>query len=363
MFRVFSKGDAMKKKKVIQVGNIAIGGDFPVVIQSMTNTKTKDIDATILQIHDLTLAGAQIVRLAVLDEIDAISIKKIKSQVQVPIVADIHFDYKLAILAAQSGADKIRINPGNIGSDDHLKTVISICKEKAIPIRIGINSGSLPRDIYETYGATPAAFDVCMKRYVELIESFDFYNLVLSVKATDIQTTIEANRMLNQHFDYPIHIGLTESGTIHSGTIRSSYVLGTLLNEGIGNTIRVSLTGNPIHEIPVAKEILSMFSLYQKPTLISCPTCGRTDYQMEPIVKEIETFLNTLNSPLKVAIMGCAVNGPGEAKDADIGIAGGHNEALLFKKGRIIQKVPEKDIIAILKEEILKMIENNISTM
>ncbi|MCM1259702.1 MAG: flavodoxin-dependent (E)-4-hydroxy-3-methylbut-2-enyl-diphosphate synthase [Prevotella sp.] len=353
----------MKKKKVIWVGNVAIGGDFPVVIQSMTNTKTKDIDATIAQIRDLTLAGAKVVRLAILDKTDALCIGKIKSQVQIPIVADIHFDYKLAILAVQSGADKIRINPGNIGSNEQLKAVVSICREKGIPIRIGINSGSLPRDIYEKYGVTPIAFDICMKRYVELIESFDFYNLILSVKATDIQTTIDANRMLNQHFDYPIHIGLTESGTIHSGTIRSSYVLGTLLNEGIGNTIRVSLTGNPIHEIPVAKEILSMFSLYQKPTLISCPTCGRTNYQMEPIVKEIETFLNTLNSPLKVAIMGCAVNGPGEAKDADIGIAGGHNEALLFKKGKIIRKIPEKDIIATLKEEILKMIKNGDSPM
>lgn len=353
----------MKKKKVIWVSNIAMGGDFPVVIQSMTNTKTKDIDATVSQIRDLALAGAKVVRLAVLDEIDALSIEKIKSQVDVPIVADIHFDYKLAILSVQSGADKIRINPGNIGSDDHLQLVVSVCKEKNIPIRIGINSGSLPRDIYETYGSTPTAFYVCMKRYVEFIESLDFYNLVLSVKATDIQTTIEANRILNQHFDYPIHIGLTESGTIHSGTIRSSYVLGTLLNEGIGNTIRVSLTGNPINEIPVAKEILSMFSLYQKPTLISCPTCGRTDYQMEPIVKELETFLNTLNSPLKVAVMGCAVNGPGEAKDADIGIAGGHNEALLFKKGKVIKKIPEKDIIFVLKQEILKMIEDSHSSI
>lgn len=353
----------MKKKKVIWIGNIAIGGDYPIVIQSMTNTKTKDIEATISQIRDLTLAGAQVVRLAVLDELDAMSIEKIKAQVQVPIVADIHFDYKLAILAVQSGADKIRINPGNIGSDAHLKAVVAICKEKGIPIRIGINSGSLPHDIYETYGVTPIAFEVCIKRYVELIESFDFFNLVLSVKATDIETTIEANRMLNQHFDYPIHIGLTESGTIHSGTIRSSYALGTLLHEGIGQTIRVSLTGNPLDEIPVAKEILSMFSLYQKPTLISCPTCGRTNYQMEPIVKEIETFLNTLHSPLKVAIMGCAVNGPGEAKDADIGIAGGHHEALLFKKGTIIRKIPEEDIIVVLKEEILKMIENHVFPM
>lgn len=350
----------MKKKKVIWIDNVPLGGDFPIAIQSMTNTKTKDIDATVSQIRDLTSIGAKLVRLAILDEIDAKSIAKIKPQVQVPIIADIHFDYKLAILAVQSGADKIRINPGNIGSDDSLHAVVSICKEKKIPIRIGINSGSLPHDLYEIYGgATPTAFHICMKRYVELIESFGFYDLVLSVKATDIQTTIEANRMLAKYFNYPIHIGLTESGTIHSGTIRSSYVLGTLLNEGIGNTIRVSLTGDPVNEIPVAKEILSMFSLYQKPTLISCPTCGRTNYQMEPVVQELEKFLNTLHSPLKVAIMGCAVNGPGEAKDADIGIAGGHGEALLFKKGKVIQKIPEKDIISVLKEEILKMIQDD----
>ena len=226
-----------------------------------------------------------------------------------------------------------------------------------MPIRIGINSGSLEKDLYQKYGGvTPEALLESMKRHVELIESYDYHNLVLSIKATDINTTIKTNQLLNQYFDYPIHIGLTEAGTINSGIVRSSYTLGTLLNDGIGNTIRVSLTGDPLNEIPVAKNILAMFNLYQKPTLISCPTCGRTSYNMELVVNEIEKFLETVNKPIKVAIMGCAVNGPGEAKDADIGIAGGNGEALLFKKGEIIRKIPENDLISELIKEIKSML-------
>ena len=226
-----------------------------------------------------------------------------------------------------------------------------------MPIRIGINSGSLEKDLYQKYGGvTPEALLESMKRHVELIESYDYHNLVLSIKATDINTTIKTNQLLNQYFDYPIHIGLTEAGTINSGIVRSSYTLGTLLNDGIGNTIRVSLTGDPLNEIPVAKNILAMFNLYQKPTLISCPTCGRTSYNMELVVNEIEKFLETVNKPIKVAIMGCAVNGPGEAKDADIGIAGGNGEALLFKKGEIIRKIPENDLVSELIKEIKSML-------
>lgn len=226
-----------------------------------------------------------------------------------------------------------------------------------MPIRIGINSGSLEKDLYQKYGGvTPEALLESMKRHVELIESYDYHNLVLSIKATDINTTIKTNQLLNQYFDYPIHIGLTEAGTINSGIVRSSYTLGTLLNDGIGNTIRVSLTGDPLNEIPVAKNILAMFNLYQKPTLISCPTCGRTNYNMELVVNEIEKFLETVNKPIKVAIMGCAVNGPGEAKDADIGIAGGNGEALLFKKGEIIRKIPENDLVSELIKEIKSML-------
>lgn len=346
----------MNLKKEIKIGNVTIGGNHHIVIQSMTNTKTKDYMATIDQINALAKKGAEIVRFTVMDTLDAMAIPKIIANVNVPVVADIHFDYKLAILAVQNGVNKIRINPGNIGSSDKIKQIVDVCKEKNIPIRIGINSGSLEKDLYEKYGgATPEALLESMKRNVALLESFGFYNIVLSIKSTDIFTTIVTNELLNKNFDYPIHIGLTESGTVNSGTIRSSYALGTLLNQKIGNTIRVSLTGNPLNEIPVAKDILSMFNLYKKPTLICCPTCGRTDYNMEPIVQEIEEYLNTLNFPIKVAIMGCAVNGPGEAKDADIGIAGGKKEALLFKKGQIVSKIPENKIVEVLKSEIEKM--------
>lgn len=346
----------MNLKKEIKIGNVTIGGNNPIVIQSMTNTKTKDYTATIAQINALAKKGAEIVRFTVMDTLDAMAIPKIIANVNVPVVADIHFDYKLAILSVQNGVNKIRINPGNIGSSDKIKQIVDVCKEKHIPIRIGINSGSLEKDLYEKYGgATPEALLESMKRNVALLESFGFYDIVLSIKSTDIFTTIVTNELLDKNFDYPIHIGLTESGTVNSGTIRSSYALGTLLNQKIGNTIRVSLTGDPLNEIPVAKDILSMFDLYKKPTLICCPTCGRTDYNMEPIVKEMEEYLNTLAFPIKVAIMGCVVNGPGEAKDADIGIAGGKKEALLFKKGEIVCKIPEDKIVEVLKSEIEKM--------
>lgn len=347
----------MKNTKEIKIGNIYIGSNHPVAIQSMTNTKTKDIVATVNQINNLVRNGAQIVRMTITDDEDAKAITKIKEQVNVPLVADIHFDYKLALKSIEAGINKIRINPGNIGSDDKVKEVVLACKRHNIPIRIGINSGSLEKHLYEKYGGvTPEAMLESITRHVKLLESFDFYDIVLSVKATDIETTIKTNQLLSKNFNYPIHIGLTESGTVNSGTIRSSYTLGVLLNEGIGDTIRVSLTGDPVNELPVAKEILSMFNLYRKPTLISCPTCGRTAYNMESIVTEIENFLHTINESIKVAIMGCAVNGPGEAKDADIGIAGGNKEALLFKKGKIIRKIPEDKIIAELKEEILSLI-------
>lgn len=344
--------------KEIKIGNITIGGNHPIAIQSMTNTKTKDIEKTILQINSLSKLGAKIVRVSITDVDDAIAISKIKPNVVVPIVADIHFDYHLAILAVQYGADKIRINPGNIGSKEKIKMVVEACQKAQIPIRIGVNSGSLEKDLLDKYGqASSYALVESMTRHVEYIESLGFTNLVLSIKATDIKTTIETNRLLHQRFNYPLHIGLTESGSKTSGTIRSSYALGTLLNEHIGDTIRVSLTGDPCNEISVAKEILTMFDLYQKPLLICCPTCGRTNYQMEHIVNEIEPFLNQLDGKIKVAIMGCAVNGPGEARDADIGIAGGNKEALLFKKGKVIKKISEDEIIPVLKEEILKLLK------
>lgn len=342
-------------KKEIKIKDIIIGGNHPIVIQSMTNIKTSNIDQVVDQINELHLNGAKLVRLAIADEQDANAIKEIKQKTNVPLIADIHFDYTLALLAMENGIDKIRINPGNI-KKENLIHIINKAKELNIPIRIGVNSGSLEKELYDEYGVTPISLYLSMKNHIEFFEKHGFTNLVLSIKATDIKTNYLANKLINDNFDYPIHIGLTESGTINSGIIRSSYALGTLINEGIGNTIRVSLTGNPVNELGVAKEILAMFGKYEKPTLICCPTCGRTNYNMEPITLEIEKFLNTINKPLKVAIMGCAVNGPGEAKDADVGIAGGNKEALLFKKGVPIKKIPQDQIIETLKQEILNLI-------
>ena len=350
----------MKLTKVVNVGGVLIGGNNPIVIQSMTNTPTKDVARTVKQINDLKKLGCQIVRVAVLDLEDAEAIKEIKKQIDIPLVADIHFDYKLAIKSIESGADKIRINPGNIGSNENVEKVVLKAKEYHIPIRIGINSGSLDKDLLEKYGGvTSEGLIESMKRRVKVVESFDFHDIVLSIKATSIETTIEVNRMLSKEFDYPIHIGLTESGTILGGSIRSSYCLGTLLSEGIGNTIRVSLNGDPCNEIPTVKKILSMLHLYTEPTLICCPTCGRTQYDMVPIVNEIDEFLQTLHSDIKVAIMGCVVNGPGEARSADVGLAGGIKEGLIFRKGEIIKKVKQEEMVEELKKEIMLFVNEN----
>lgn len=343
----------MQNTKIIKIGNVKIGGTYPIAIQSMTNTKTKDILATVNQINKLTAIGCQIVRVAVVDMDDALAIKEIKKQIKIPLVADIHFDYRLAIASIEAGADKIRINPGNIGNKERIKAVVDKAKEYDIPIRIGINSGSLEKHLLEKYGGVTAeALLESMINHVKLIEEMNFSNLVLSIKATSLETTIKTNQLLKEHFNYPLHIGLTESGTVKSGTIRSSYVLGSLISLGIGDTIRVSLNGDPLNEIPVAKEILSMFNLYDKPTLICCPTCGRTSYNMVPIVNEIESYLNTSHKKIKIAIMGCIVNGPGEAREADLGVAGGNKEAVIFKKGQIIKKIKEENIVEELKNEI-----------
>lgn len=347
----------MRNSKEIKIGNVFIGSTHQIAIQSMTNTPTKDISKTVEQIKELEKVGCHIVRVAVLDIDDAQAIKEIKKQINIPIVADIHFDYRLAIEAIEAGADKIRINPGNIGSNENVKKVVDAAKLHNIPIRIGINSGSVEKHLLEKYnGPTPEAMLESITNHVKLLESLNFYNIVLSIKSTNIENTIKTNRLLKEHFNYPIHIGLTESGTVLSGSIRSSYALGVLLSEEIGDTIRVSLNGNPVNEIPTCKEILSMHDLYTKPTLICCPTCGRTKYNMVEIVNEIESFLNTINSNITVAIMGCVVNGPGEAKHADIGIAGGINEAVLFKHGEIIRKIKEENILEELKQEILNML-------
>ena len=343
-------------KKAIMVGNISIGGTNHVVIQSMTNTITSDVAKTVKQINDLINEGCEIVRVAILNEDDALAIKEIKKYVNIPVVADIHFDYKLALLAVENGADKIRINPGNISNEAKLRAIIERCKEFNVPIRIGINSGSIEKELIEKHGGpTIDAMLESIDNSIKFFEDNGFTNLILSIKATDIESTIKANVELDKRYNYPLHIGLTESGTINAGTVRSSYTLGTILNQGIGNTIRVSLHGNPVNEIGVAKEILAMCNLYTKPTLIVCPTCGRTRYQMTPVVEEIESFIKNLNKPIKIAIMGCVVNGPGEAKEAEIGIAGGDGCAVLFKYGEIIEKLPEDKIVERLKEEIMKL--------
>lgn len=340
-----------------KVGNLTLGGNNHVIIQSMCNTKTKDVEATIQQIHQLENAGCEMVRVAVLNEEDARAISQIKQQIHIPLIADIHFDYKLALIAIENGIDKIRINPGNIGSIDKVKAVVEACQKKHIPIRIGVNGGSLEKDILEKYGKPSAQGMIeSAKKHIDILESLDFHDYAISLKSSNTLLTIEAYKLASETFDCPLHIGVTEAGTKLGGTIKSSLGIGTLLYQGIGNTIRVSLSADPIEEIKVAKTLLKELQLIDHvPTLVSCPTCGRIQYDLIPIASEIEDFLNTIHADITVAIMGCAVNGPGEAKHADIGIAGGVNEGLLIKKGEIVRKVKQEDMVKVLKEEILKM--------
>lgn len=343
----------------IMVGNVQIGGQNKVVIQSMCNTKTKDIEETIKQILELEKAGCQIIRVACLDIEDAKSIRKIKEKIHIPIVADIHFDYKIALEAIEAGVDKVRINPGNIGSEDRVKKIVDACKFKNIPIRIGVNSGSIEKDLLEKYGGKPTAKAMIesAKRHVDILERLDFHDIIISLKASDLDLCIESYEEAAKTFNYPLHLGITESGTTFSGTIKSSIGLGIILKKGIGDTLRVSLSDRPIEEIPVCKEILKDCGLLKNvPNLIACPTCGRTQIDLIPIAKQVEQFLQTIEGNITVAVMGCAVNGPGEAKNADIGIAGGIKEGLLFKKGEIIRKVPQDRIVEVLKEEINKML-------
>lgn len=348
-----------KDTRKIKVGNVTIGGNNKVVIQSMTNTPTKDVERTVEQILELEKVGCEIVRVACLDEEDAKAIKDIKEKIHIPIVADIHFDYKIALTAIEAGVDKLRINPGNIGGRDRVEAVVNACKEKNIPIRIGVNSGSIEKEILDKYKGKPTAEGMIESaiKHINILEELDFHDICVSLKASNLDLCIEAYEKASESFDYPLHIGITEAGTAFSGTIKSSIGLGVLLREGIGDTIRVSLSDNPVEEIKVAKEILKNCGLYKKsPTLVSCPTCGRTQIRLIPIAKEVENFLQTIEKDITVAVMGCAVNGPGEAKEADIGIAGGIKEGLLFKKGEIIKKVPQEKIVEVLKEEIMKMI-------
>lgn len=343
----------------IYLDGLQIGGQEKVVIQSMTNTKTKQVKSTIEQILELEKAGCELVRVACLDIEDAKSIKEIKENIHIPIVADIHFDYKIALKAIEGGVNKVRINPGNIGSADKVKQVVDACKKSNIPIRIGVNAGSLEKDLLKKYDGKPTADAMIesAKRHVKILEDLDFYDIAISLKASNLDLCINAYEQASKTFKYPLHLGITEAGTAFSGTIKSSIGLGVMLRQGFGDTIRVSLSDNPVEEIKVAKEILKDCNLYKKsPTLIACPTCGRTQIDLIPIAKEVEEFLQTIESDIKVAVMGCAVNGPGEAKEADIGIAGGIKEGLLFKKGEIVKKVRQEEIVKVLKEEILRMI-------
>lgn len=348
-----------EETRSVQVGNLTIGGNNHVVIQSMCNTKTKNVEATIKQINALEQAGCELVRVAVFDKEDAYAIKEIKKGIHIPLVADIHFDYRLALIAIESGIDKVRINPGNIGSIEKVKAVVDACKEKHIPIRIGVNGGSLEKEILKKYGEpTPEGMVESAMKHVKILEDLDFHDIVISLKSSNTMLTIKAYELASKTFPYPLHVGVTEAGTALGGTIKSALGIGTLLYEGIGNTIRVSLSDDPVEEIKVAKILLKELGLLKGvPTLVSCPTCGRIQYDLIPIAKEMEDFLKDIHLDITVAIMGCAVNGPGEARHADIGIAGGVGEGLLIKHGEIVKRVKQEDMVQTLKDEILKMVE------
>jgi len=345
-----------RKTKKIKVGSCYVGGDAKVSIQSMTNTDTRDVEATLAQIRELNIAGCDIIRCAVPDKEAAEALKEICKQSPIPVVADIHFDYKLALLAIENGVSALRINPGNIGSIEKTKAVVEAAKAKQIPIRIGVNAGSLEKSILGRDGKPTAQGLVeSALKHVKILEDLDFYDIAISIKSSDVTMMIEAYRLMSTKCDYPLHLGVTESGTPFRGTIKSSIGLGTLLAEGIGDTVRVSLTSDPIEEVKVAKEILKALKLKESGLeFISCPTCGRTQIDLIGIANEVEKRLESINKHIKVAVMGCAVNGPGEAREADIGIAGGNGEGLIFKKGKIIKKVKEEHLV----EELMKEIEN-----
>lgn len=346
-----------EETRCIHVRDLQIGHQNKVIIQSMCNTRTKDIEKTVAQINELEHLGCEMIRMAVIDEEDAKAITEIKKRTNIPLVADIHYDYRIAILAIQAGIDKIRLNPGNIGSEENVRAVVTACKQHHIPIRIGINSGSLEKDIHEKYGKPTAEGMIeSAKRHVKILEDLDFYDVCLSFKSSDPLLCIEAYRLASKTFPYPLHLGVTEAGTYIGSAIKSSMALGTLLNEGIGDTIRISVNGDPAKELVIVKQLLKCCGLMKHvPNLIACPTCGRTQWNIEEVVNEIETFLQTIHTDINVAIMGCAVNGPGEAKHADIAIAGGNGEGLLIKKGIVIEKLPQDKIIERLKSEIIHM--------
>ena len=341
--------------KVIHIGDRVIGGGNPILIQSMTNTKTEDVAATVEQIRKLTAAGCDIIRCAVPTQEAAAAIREIKKEISIPLVADIHFDYRLAIAAMENGADKIRINPGNIGSRERLNAVVQTAKERNIPIRVGVNSGSLEKDLVEKYhGVTAEGIVESALDKVHMIEEEGYDNLVISIKSSDVLMCAKAHELIASKTVYPLHVGITEAGTLLSGNIKSAVGLGMILSQGIGNTIRVSLTGDPLEEVKSAKLILRTLGLRKGGIeVVSCPTCGRTRIDLIGLANQVENMVEDIPLDLKVAVMGCVVNGPGEAKEADIGIAGGVGEGLLIKKGEVVRKVPEAELLSVLREELL----------
>lgn len=350
---------SIRQTKTVQIGNRVIGGGNPILIQSMTNTKTEDVDATVVQIQKLAAAGCDIIRCAVPTKEAAEALGEIKKQIQIPLVADIHFDYRLAIAAMENGADKIRINPGNIGSKERLQAVVEVAKKRNIPIRVGVNSGSLEKNLVEKYhGVTAEGIVESALDKVQMIEDMGYDNLVISIKSSDVLMCVKAHELIAEKTQHPLHVGITESGTIISGNIKSSIGLGLILHQGIGDTIRVSLTGDPLEEIKSAKLILRTLGLRKGGIeVVSCPTCGRTQINLIELANQVENMVADIPLDIKVAVMGCVVNGPGEAKEADIGIAGGIGEGLIIKRGEIYKKVPEAELLSTLRQELLNWSE------
>jgi (E)-4-hydroxy-3-methylbut-2-enyl-diphosphate synthase len=347
-----------KQTNQVLVRGIPIGGGAPVVVQSMTNTPTEDIEATLEQIAKLASAGCKIVRIAVPNKNAGLAFAQIRKGTQVPLVADIHFQHELAIAAIEAGADKVRINPGNIGSSDKVKKVVDAAKTAHVPIRVGVNSGSLEKHLLEKFGGpAPQALVESALGFVRMMDGFGFGDIVLSIKASDVLTTIEACRLLSQATDVPLHIGITESGTLKTGTIRSSVGIGALLAEGIGDTIRVSLCSDPVNEVYAGIEVLKCLGLAKGPMVIACPTCGRTQINVEALAGKVEAMVYSLTAPIKIAVMGCVVNGPGEAADADVGIAGGRHEGQIFLKGKMVEKVAEDKLLDTLWGYIQRLVE------
>jgi len=345
------------QSKVVKIGSLAIGGGEDIKIQSMCNTRTSDVRATVDQILKLEKAGCEIIRVAVPDMESALAIEKIKENIHIPLVADIHFDHTLAIKSMECGVDKVRINPGNIGSEDNVKAVVTMAKQKGIPIRIGVNSGSIEKEILQKYTHPTAEGMVeSAKRHIDILNKYDFDDIVISLKGSSVNLTIDAYRLMSQRYNYPLHLGVTEAGTFVGGAVKSAVGIGSLLKDGIGDTIRVSLTDDPVNEIVVAKEILKALDLRKTGArLVSCPTCGRTKIDLISLAKRVEEYIQNIDMPITVAVMGCVVNGPGEAREADIGIAGGNGEGLIFKKGEIIKKVREEELFDALVCQIEKM--------